>query len=43
MTWQCAVMGPRAGGTCIGAFGEGRGGVDKRVGRGGQGTHNNAN
>ena len=33
MAWQCAVTGLRAGGTCIGAFGEGRGGE----GKGGEG------
>ena len=43
MAWQCAGTGLRAGGTCIGVFGgEGRGGVDKGMGRGGEGTHNNA-
>ena len=33
MAWQSAVTGLRAGGTCIGAFGEGRGGE----GKGGEG------
>ena len=47
MAWQCAGTGLRAGGTCIGAFGEGRGGegwgeegrggVNKGVGRGEEG------
>ena len=42
MAWQCVVMGLRAGGTCIGAFGEGRGKQGGGKGRGGEGTHNNA-